>query len=61
MREQGAEPKPAELLGVIVLMDDPEKGRAESRLFVGEWAPAQRERAAQELRKIADDFASPAA
>lgn len=57
METQGIETKPAELLGVIVLLDGPEKGAAQSRVFRDRWTPDQRDRAVRELQKLADDFA----
>jgi hypothetical protein len=52
----GGDAKAPELLGVVVLLDCPERGTAESRAFMGELTRDQRKRAAAELLRIAEGF-----
>jgi hypothetical protein len=54
MEVRSSDAKAPELLGVIVLIERPAQECAESQSFLGNLSQSQRDRAASELRRIAD-------
>jgi hypothetical protein len=55
MEVRSSDAKAPELLGVIVLLERPAQDCAESQSFLGRLSKSQRDRAANELRRLADE------